>query len=222
MQAFSCVFITTYLASQRCGWYDIPHQADYNIYLIMNENTPLDYASIQAILAAEDLKMHASELHGLLSGLVCAGFTRENTDYTVLVNDLLNNSEGVPSKVKSLIKIMFAQLWTDILDESYQFQLLLPDDDEAIVERGNAIGAWVQGFNLGFGLEQKNNAVLSEDVKEILIDFVEIANLSDEMEEDENTEQAYYEIAEYVRISALLCFSELGNLPEKTESPILH
>lgn len=188
----------------------------------MNENTPLDYASVQAILAAEDLKMHASELHGLLSGLICAGFTRENNDYLVLVNDLLNNSEGVPNNVKSLIKLTFAQLWTDILDENYQFQLLLPDDDEAIVERGNAIGAWVQGFNLGFGLEQKNNAVLSEDVKEVLKDFVEIANLSDEMDDDENTEQAYFEIVEYVRISALLCFSELGNLPEKPEEPTLH
>lgn len=188
----------------------------------MNENTPLDYASIQAVLAAENLKTHASELHGLLSGLVCAGFTRENTDYIVLVNDLLNNAEGLSNKVKSLIKIIFVQLWTDILDDNFQFQLLLPDDDESIVERGTAIGAWVQGFNLGFGLEQKNSAVLSEDVKEILNDFVEIANLSDELEEDENTEQAYFEIAEYVRISALLCFSELGNLPEASESPIIH
>ena len=33
------------------------------------------------------------------------------------------------------------------------------------------------------------------------------------MEEDEVTEQAYFEIAEYVRISALLCFTELGSPP---------
>ena len=57
---------------------------------------------------------------------------------------------------------------------------------------------------------------MSEDVQEVLNDFVDIANLSDEMEEDEDTEQAYYEIAEYVRISALLCFTELGVPPENT------
>lgn len=189
----------------------------------MTENTSLDFTTVQAVLAAEDLKIHASELHGLLSGLICAGFTRENNDYVLLVNDLLNNNEGLPNKVKSVIKLIFAQLWLDILDENYHFQLMLPDDDDAIVERGNAIGAWVQGFNLGFGLEQKNNAVLSEDVKEIIQDFAEIANLSAEIDDDETSEQAYYEITEYVRISALLCFSELGNLPEKPdESPVLH
>ena len=71
----------------------------------------------------------------------------------------------------------------------------------------------MQGFNLGFGLQQTKNAALSEDVKEVLVDFGEIANLSDEMEEDEDTEQAFFEIAEYVRISALLCFTELGSPP---------
>ena len=50
----------------------------------------------------------------------------------------------------------------------------------------------------------------------MLTDFGDIANLSDEMEEDEDTEQAFYEIAEYVRISALLCFTELGVPPEST------
>jgi len=62
-------------------------------------------------------------------------------------------------------------------------------------------------------LQQKDSPVVSNDVKEVLTDFGEIANLSDEMEEDEDTEQAFFEIGEYVRISALLCFSELATPP---------
>jgi hypothetical protein len=82
---------------------------------------------------------------------------------------------------------------------------------------------WVQGFNLGFGLQQKQTVGLSDDVKEVLKDFAEIANLSDEIEEDETTEQAYFEISEYVRISALLCFTELGSPPETNNGQqILH
>ena len=83
-----------------------------------------------------------------------------------------------------------------------------------------------QGFNLGFGLQQKDSPVVSDEVKEVLTDFGEIANLSDEMEEDEDTEQAYFEIAEYVRISALLCFSELATPPNyesnSAEKKIIH
>ncbi|NQZ87542.1 MAG: UPF0149 family protein [Colwellia sp.] len=184
----------------------------------MSNETSLDFASVQAILTAESITAHGAELHGVLTGLVCAGFTFESDDYIAMINDLFNNGEGLPREVKSTVKSMFAKVWHDIIDDSYSFQLMLPDDDESIVERGHALSVWVQGFNLGFGLQQKDKAVYSEDVKEVLIDFVEIANLSDEMEEDEDTEKAYFEIAEYVRISALLCFTELGSPPE-SKSP---
>ncbi len=43
---------------------------------------------------------------------------------------------------------------------------------------------------------------------------------------DEDTEQAYFEIGEYVRISALLCFSELATPPNSeslsADKKILH
>ncbi|WP_440874317.1 UPF0149 family protein [Thalassotalea sp. PLHSN55] len=181
----------------------------------MNEETTLDFASVQAIITTENVKLHASELHGVLTGLICGGYTFEGDDYLAMINDLFNNGEGMPNKIKVIVKLMFNDVWQNLLDDSYGFQLMLPDDDDSIAERGNALGVWVQGFNLGFGLQQKNNAVLSDDVKEVLTDFGEIANLSEEVEENEETEQAYYEIAEYARISALLCFTELGTPPEK-------
>ncbi len=181
----------------------------------MTNQTTLDFPSVQAIITTENVTAHAAEIHGVLTGLIASGFEFESTDYIGMINDMLNNAEGLPAKVESVIKAMFSDIWQNILDENYSFQLMLPDDDDSIVERGHALGTWVQGFNLGFGLQQKKSSVFSDDVKEVLADFVEIANLSDEMEEDEDTEQAYFEIAEYVRISALLCFTELGAPPEQ-------
>jgi yecA family protein len=178
-------------------------------------NIQMDFASMQAILTCENVKAHASELHGVLSGLVCAGFEFEDQSYLVMLNDLFNEGDNFPSPVKSAIKQMYSELWSNVLDDNYGFNLLLPDDDDTMAERGNALSLWVQGFNLGFGLQQKDKPVLSEEVKEVLVDFGEIANLSDEMDEDESTEQAYFEISEYVRISSLLCFSELASPPLK-------
>jgi yecA family protein len=178
-------------------------------------NSKLDFSSAQADITTENIKAHASEIHGVLTGLICAGFSFEDQAYLTMLNDLFNNGEGFPTRVKTTIKQMFSELWVDILDDTYTFQLMLPDDDDSLVERGHALGVWVQGFNLGFGLQQKDSPVTSSEVKEVLTDFAEIANLSDEMEENEDTEQAYFEISEYVRISALLCFSELGTLPTK-------
>jgi len=189
----------------------------------MTDQTTLDFSTVQALLASENLTMHACEIHGVITGLVSAGYIFEDSDYIVVINDMLNNGEGLSTSIKLTLKAMFSDIWQNILDDSYSFQLMLPDDDDSIMERANGLGHWVQGFNLGFGLQQKNKAKLSEDVQEVLSDFADIANLSEEMEEDEDTEQAYYEIAEYVRISALLCFAELGIPPEgNTEEKTLH
>jgi yecA family protein len=184
----------------------------------MANSTTLDFPSVQAILTSEGIEAHAAEIHGVLTGLIAAGFEFESSDYIAMVNDMLNNAEGLPASIQSLVKNIYSDIWQKILDDSYSFQLMLPDDDDSIIERGHAIGKWVQGFNLGFGLQQTKNAALSEDVKEVLVDFGEIANVSDEMEEDEDTEQAFFEIAEYVRISALLCFTELGSPPETQDT----
>lgn len=188
----------------------------------MSEHTPksskLDFSSAQAVITTENIQSHASEIHGVLTGLVCAGFTFEEQSYIVMLNDLFNNGDPFPDAVKAIIKQIYSELWADILDDDYAFQLMLPDDDDSIIERANGLSNWVQGFNLGFGLQQKNNPVTSSEVKEVLTDFAEIANLSDEMEEDEDTEQAYFEISEYVRISALLCFTELGSSPTTVDN----
>ena len=186
-------------------------------------NDSFDFSSLQAVIASHGVKLHASEIHGLLSGLICGGYPFEKSDYVPLIEDMFNEGSSLPGELRINLKLLYSQLWQAILDDSYSFSLLLPDDDDSLKERGNALAVWVQGFNLGFGLEQKNNAVLSDDVKEVLSDFAEIANLSDEIEEDESTEQAFFEIAEYVRISALLCFTELGTPPEsKAEEETVH
>lgn len=191
----------------------------------MSNNSPannkVDFASAQAVITAENIKAHASEVHGVLAGLVCAGFEFEDQGYIAMLNDLLDlspqASDDFPKAVKVLVRQIYTELWADILDDTYTFQLMLPDDDDSLIERGNALGVWVQGFNLGFGLQQKDSPITASEVKEVITDFAEIANLSNDMEENEESEQAFFEISEYVRISALLCFSELGSLPKKTD-----
>ena len=63
---------------------------------------------------------------------------------------------------------------------------------------------------LGFGLKQKDYGKLSSDVKEVITDFSEITRLDTTFEETEEDSQALHEVIEYVRVSALLCFAELG------------
>lgn len=188
----------------------------------MSNDTLLDFATIQATITTESVNVHGSELHGVLTGLIASGYPFENHDYLAMINDMFNNGEGLPLNLKSTVKQLYSEIWQALLDDSFGFQLLLPDDEDTLEERANGLGMWVQGFNLGFGLQQKDTPVVSEDVKEVLNDFAEIANLSDEIDEDETTEQAYYEIAEYVKVSVLLCFAEQGTPPETKQEETLH
>ncbi|MDN3651861.1 UPF0149 family protein [Thalassotalea ponticola] len=189
----------------------------------MSNNTNVTFANVQASLGGEHFSAHASEIHGLLTGIVAAGFSFDDQSYLTLVSDFFNNGEGLGKSLKDLCKQLYADIWQSVLDDNFTFQLLLPDDDEALFERSQALGLWVQGFNLGFGLQQKDNKEYSAEIKEIINDFANIANLSTEIDDDEDTENAYFEILEYVRISSLLCFAELGAKPaQRSPDKILH
>lgn len=180
----------------------------------MADNSAIEFSSVQADITTNNVTAHASELHGVLTGLIAGGLDFESTDFLPMLNDLFNNGEGLPLSVKQAIKAMYSDIWQQMLDDAYGFQLLLPDDDDSLQERAHAISVWVQGFNLGFGLQQKNSTKLPKEVQEVLTDFAEIANLSDDIDEDEASEQAFYEVVEYVRVSALICFTELGQPPK--------
>ena len=109
-----------------------------------NINDVIDFASAQAILTSESVNFHASEIHGVLTGLVCAGFEFEDRGYFSLLSDLFNSGDSFSGNVKKMLEPLYNQLWTNILDDNYSFNLLLPDDDDTIAERGHALSMWVQ------------------------------------------------------------------------------
>jgi uncharacterized protein YgfB (UPF0149 family) len=57
-----------------------------------------------------------------------------------------------------------------------------------------------------------------------LEDFADIARMEEPMDADEESEKALFEVMEYVKISAILCFSELGQslLDDQQENPSIH
>ena len=83
----------------------------------MADDNVLDFSSVQAIITAESVEVHGAELHGVLTGLVCAGFEFENNDYLAMINDLFNNGEGLPIPLKQTVKQMFVEVWYGILDD---------------------------------------------------------------------------------------------------------
>ena len=111
-----------------------------------------DYESIQSELVDLQIPISPSELHGALSGCLCAGAELNPRNWLAfsLTDAELDGEVEAGSALADVYEAVSAQLAGDIMD--FEFDLLLPDDDKPVTERGPAMVDWCQGFLGGFGV----------------------------------------------------------------------
>lgn len=144
----------------------------------------------------------AAESHGLLCGLLCmrAPEAREQWIRRSLDDD---SAQNAPAPLDQLYDQTLAQLD----DAAFDFQLLLPPDDELdLADRTAALAEWCNGFAFGVGAAGCDRERLPAESLEFLQDITSIAQAEVTGEEDD--EAAYAEVAEYVRMGVLLARTE--------------
>lgn len=107
--------------------------------------------------------------------------------------------------------LVYRETAQQLAGESYDLRLLLPDDDEPLALRSEALGEWCQGFLFGLAVsEEQVWDKLSPEAAEVGYDLTEIAGVvGPEGEDLEADETAYAELVEYVRMGAMLIYEEL-------------
>ncbi len=178
----------------------------------MSENPRDAIALVDAALRRVGAEMSVAECHGLLVGWVCAGhgLTREQWLGHVApelgAGDVLGQEAG--ATLEGLRQAVVAQLNDPLLD----FQPLLPEDDQPLEERVEALGEWCQGFLLGMSLGGlKDVSQLPGDSGEALRDLVQLSRAgSYDVGEGEEDEMAYSELLEFVRTAVLLVNEEIN------------
>ena len=176
------------------------------------------FEKITQQLEAANLYTNASETHGILSGLVCGGLKLDDHSWRTHFNDIVNEGLGLSGSVNKLVESIYCQVVNQITDDGLGFKLLLPEDGVPLDERAEAMAQWAQGFLVGFGMVQQALNQASDDIKELIKDIRDISNVSLNFEqEDEESEIAFSEIEEYLRIGAMLCFNTFSR---KTATPI--
>ncbi len=152
-----------------------------------------------------------SQLHGCLCGLLGAGAPAQpeyglNALAQALDLDLYGE---LASRIMQLYTVTDAALQ----DEEFTFAPLLPDDEEEIALRTAALANWCDGFMAGFAYvaaaQEKNGAALSQEVGEILRDITAMAQAEPaEDESDEDAEDSYIELVEYLRVAVVNVFMD--------------
>ena len=155
--------------------------------------------------------------------MLCGGMSLTDQKWLEALSETVNQGDDFSESVVFTLTTLFNQTCQQLLEPEFALSLLLPEDQAPINDRGAALINWVQGFMLGFGLHQQDLVQCSDDVKEALEDFSDISRMEEPMEADEESEKALFEVEEYVKISAILCFSELGQslLDDQKDKPSL-
>ena len=154
----------------------------------------------------------AAEAHGMLCGMICAS-GEANTE--TWLQHLLGEDEPhnlLRQETRAQLEQLQQSTQQQISDGNYALRLLLPDDDNPLEERVDALSDWCHGFLFGMslaGIEDVDN--LPSDAREILQDILQIAKASyDEEADEEEHEAAYMEVVEYLRVGTLIIYAELN------------
>jgi uncharacterized protein YgfB (UPF0149 family) len=174
------------------------------------------YEDIEDAVAFREEAVSAAELHGLFCGIHCA---RPELDaQACLQRVFVNQDDELIDDERELFTTLCESAREGLNSPDFSFCLLLPDEDEDLSARAQALGEWCQGFLYGLGAYADSTSWHGE-CQEILRHLVDIAQLDADAAGEEN-EVAFMELSEFVRMGVLLIRSETR--AATTPAPRIH
>lgn len=157
-----------------------------------------------------------AECHGVLCGMICAEAGKTAGDFIHQLEALrLLDEPGLA--LHEVMVEAFESTLQQLEDSDFGFRLWLPDDDQPLDQRTDALAQWCTGFLAGLGL-RGSLPQLSTEALEALDDLQQIARAAHATAGDDDAppgpvgeadEQAFCEIVEYVRVVTLMLREEL-------------
>ena len=173
---------------------------------------PIEDIALAALHAG--LGADPSELHGALCGwLSGGGEDTVNWPARVLADDAL----AAPEPDSPLQALRIATV-SQLEDRGFGFELLLPELEESLSARADALFEWCRGFLGGFGLAAGASPPLSDEAGEALQDLARLAQAAPESGDDDEDEDALAEIEEFVRVAVLLLHGDCVLAPRHRQS----
>lgn len=168
----------------------------------------MSYETIDAILVQYDSDLSAAHAHGMASGLLAVNGKFNNENW---LRELLQNTSPVSSEHQVELLGLFDDIQDVLIDDEFEFDLFLPDEEESdLLERVDGLREWCKGFLLGVGFANTKTH-FSQQIQEILKDVSEITKLDTDVElEDEDAENDFMELTEYLRAAVLALRDEFA------------
>jgi len=195
----------------------------------------MNYTSINHALTHLGLLTDSSEVHVILSGLLCANSHMDIQNWFKAIiacgesqtEESANDIISFPDDITDLLTALYKQTLRQLNNEEFGFQPLLLDDDESLADRATALSSWCEGFLYGLGTgsdSQLDFTKIPENAQEIITDYAQLARATHHLDEDNDTsdtdseedEVAYNTLVDYVCISTALLYEELNPVAPPT------
>jgi yecA family protein len=170
------------------------------------------YHHFGRLLESHGLACVPAEVHGILAGLACAG-EDDATVSTWQTLILADTSENVATtRLEEAFSGLMALVQRALHSNGFEFQLLLPPDNDPISVRAQALADWCHGFTLGLHWNHAiDPSVLETDAAEAVTDIADIARAQVGDESKSEQERALAELEEYLRVATQLVFESASS-----------
>ena len=167
----------------------------------------MPYQTITTIFHQNESELVASEAHGLAVGMLCIESKMESASW---LSELFSDDVPLIEEDRSILEALFEQTrrLLENEDDSFGFDLLLPNEEGQLIEQIEAVRYWCDGFLFGVGYAQSSSDWPGEtgDIMKDMVEFTKLdSDLDDDISEDEMNEheQSLIEIQEYIRIAIM-------------------
>jgi len=190
----------------------------------MNKETEVDFDDVDRCLEKVDADVEAAEAHGTLCGILCI---HGQGDINLWLSQIVGDQDPRDIRVKeaqSLLMDLHDGAVEQLNDGNYELQLLLREDSAPLEDRVYDLTQWCQGFLFGLAAAGiKDLSTLPEDAEEIMTDIVEISKAGyDAAQEDEENEEAYYEVVEYIRLGVFIIYNQYNTALNEASKTTIH
>lgn len=180
------------------------------------------YDELASLLDVEGLEETPSEIHGLLSGRIAVGERLAGDKLRCAFLDCFDSEEELVDNAFPQLESLYQEIVANFENPDLTFQPLLPSDRVGLQDRVLALADWCQCFLSGLGSAGlTDTSGLSGEAMGAIKDLAAIAQVTFEGEPEDDDESDLFELAEYVRMAAMMIFAEL-NLASAMYKPETH
>ncbi|MDP6436120.1 MAG: UPF0149 family protein [Gammaproteobacteria bacterium] len=173
-----------------------------------------DFDDIERLLTVAGSAWDAAEAHGAFCGMACLGGAGAISEWVEELFAASDRDDVLAEERAVVLRQLAAKTLLSLEAGDMRFTLLLPDDDGPLHDRTAGLADWCHGFMHGLatagGADEgpQADALDASIPAEILDDFSEITRAGVDEGGGEESEQAFAELVEYVRVSAQLVYDE--------------